>query len=327
MKTRKLGALEVSEMGFGCMSTSANYGPAADKTQGVNVIRAAHEKGVTFFDTAEVYGPYVNEELVGEALAPIRDHVKIASKFGFAIDGAIGLDSRPARIKRGVEESLKRLRTDHIDLYYQHRVDPNVPIEDVAGAVKGLIQAGKVKHFGLSEASARTIRRAHAVHPVAAVQTEYSFMQRDPEHDGVLQACEELGIGFVPWGPIGQGFLTGKIDRNATFDPNADMRSAFPRFTPDAITANQPVIDLLKKFAEKKGATPAQIALAWVMAQKPWIVPIPGTRSLDHLSENVGAVNVALTSDDLREIGAALSAIAVHGGRMNEMQMEQVDRS
>ena len=327
MKTRKLGALEVSEMGFGCMSTSANYGPAADKTQGVNVIRAAHEKGVTFFDTAEVYGPYVNEELVGEALAPIRDHVKIASKFGFAIDGAIGLDSRPARIKRGVEELLKRLRTDHIDLYYQHRVDPNVPIEDVAGAVKGLIQAGKVKHFGLSEASARTIRRAHAVHPVAAVQTEYSFMQRDPEHDGVLQACEELGIGFVPWGPIGQGFLTGKIDRNATFDPNADMRSAFPRFTPDAITANQPVIDLLKKFAEKKGATPAQIALAWVMAQKPWIVPIPGTRSLDHLSENVGAVNVALTSDDLREIGAALSAIAVHGGRMNEMQMEQVDRS
>jgi aryl-alcohol dehydrogenase-like predicted oxidoreductase len=244
MQTRKLGALEVSEMGFGCMSISANYGPAADKTQGVNVIRAAHEKGITFFDTAEVYGPYVNEELVGEALAPIRDQVKIASKFGFAIDGAMALDSRPVRIKRVVEESLKRLRTDHIDLYYQHRVDPNVPIEDVAGAVKELIQAGKVKHFGLSEASARTIRRAHAVHPVAAVQTEYSFMQRDPEHNGVLQACEELGIGFVPWGPIGQGFLTGKIDRNATFDPNADMRSAFPRFTPDAIAANQPVIDL-----------------------------------------------------------------------------------
>jgi aryl-alcohol dehydrogenase-like predicted oxidoreductase len=327
MKTRKLGALEVSEMGFGCMSISANYGPAADKTQGVNVIRAAHEKGVTFFDTAEVYGPYVNEELVGEALAPIRGQVKIASKFGFAIDGAIGLDSRPARIKRVVEESLKRLRTDHIDLYYQHRVDPNVPIEDVAGAVKELIQAGKVKHFGLSEASARTIRRAHVVQPVAAVQTEYSFMQRDPEHNGVLQACDELGIGFVPWGPVGQGFLTAKIDRDATFDPNADMRSAFPRFTPDAITANQPVIDLLKQLAEKKGATPAQIALAWVLAQKPWIVPIPGTRSLNHLGENVGAVNVVLTSDDLREIGAALSAIAVHGGRMNEMQMEQVDRS
>jgi aryl-alcohol dehydrogenase-like predicted oxidoreductase len=327
MKTRTLGALEVSEMGFGCMSISANYGPAADKTQGINVIRAAHEKGVTFFDTAEVYGPYLNEELVGEALAPIRDQVKIASKFGFAIDGTIGLDSRPARIKRVVEESLKRLRTDHIDLYYQHRVDPNVPIEDVAGAVKELIQAGKVKHFGLSEASARTIRRAHAVQAVAAVQTEYSFMQRDPEHNGVLQACGELGIGFVPWGPVGQGFLTAKIDRNATFDPNADMRSAFPRFTADVITANQPVIDLLKELAEKKGATPAQIALAWVMVQKPWIVPIPGTRSLDHLSENVGAVNVALTSDDLREIGAALSAITVKGGRMNKEQMEQVDRS
>ncbi len=240
MKTRKLGALAVSEMGFGCMSISANYGPAADKTQGINVIRAAHEKGVTFFDTAEVYGPYVNEELVGEA-----------SKFGFALDGTIGLDSRPVRIKRVVEESLKRLRTDHIDLYYQHRVDPAVPIEDVAGAVKELIQAGKVKHFGLSEASARTIRRAHAVQPVAAVQTEYSFMQRDPEHNGVLQTCEELGIGFVPWGPVGQGFLTAKIDRNATFDPKADMRSTFPRFAAEAITANQPVIDLLKKLAEK----------------------------------------------------------------------------
>jgi aryl-alcohol dehydrogenase-like predicted oxidoreductase len=327
MKTRTLGALEVSEMGFGCMSISANYGPAADKTQGINVIRAAHEKGVTFFDTAEVYGPYVNEELVGEALAPIRDQVKIASKFGFAIDGTIGLDSRPVRIKRVVEESLKRLRTDHIDLYYQHRVDPNVPIEDVAGAVKELIEAGKVRHFGLSEASARTIRRANAVQPVAAVQTEYSFMQRDPEHNGVLQACEELGIGFVPWGPVGQGFLTAKIDRSATFDPNADMRSAFPRFTADAITANQPVIDLLKQLAAKKKATPAQIALTWVMAQKPWIVPIPGTRSLDHLSENVGAVNVALTPDDLREIGAALSTITVKGGRMNDEQMEQVDRS
>ena len=327
MKRRKLGALEVSEMGFGCMSISANYGPAADKAQGIKVIRTAHEKGVTFFDTAEVYGPYVNEELVGEALAPIRDHVKIGTKFGFAIDGTIGLNSRPERIKRVVEESLKRLKTDHIDLYYQHRVDPNVPIEDVAGAVKELIEGGKVMHFGLSEASARTIRRAHAVQPVAAVQTEYSFMQRDPEHNGVLQACDELGIGFVSWGPVGQGFLTAKIDRNATFDPNADMRSVFPRFTADVITANQPVIDLLKELAEKKGATPAQIALAWVMVQKPWIVPIPGTRSLDHLSENVGAVNVALTPDDLREIGAALSTITVKGGRMNNEQMEQVDRS
>jgi aryl-alcohol dehydrogenase-like predicted oxidoreductase len=309
------------------MSISANYGPAADKMKGINVIRAAHEKGVTFFDTAEVYGPYVNEELVGEALAPIRDRVKIATKFGFAIDGTIGLDSRPARIKRVIEESLKRLRTDHIDLYYQHRVDPDVPIEDVAGAVKELIQAGKVKHFGLSEASARTIRRAHAVRPVAAVQTEYSVMQRDPEHNGVLQACEELGIGFVPWGPLGQGFLTGKIDLNATFDPNADMRSGFPRFTAEAITANQPVIDLLKQLARKKGATPTQIALAWLMAQKPWIVPIPGTRSLDHLSENVGAIDVALTPDDLRKIGAALAAIKIQGGRMNREQMEQVDQT
>jgi aryl-alcohol dehydrogenase-like predicted oxidoreductase len=327
MKTRKLGALEVSEMGFGCMSISANYGPAADKAQGIKVIRTAHEKGVTFFDTAEVYGPYVNEELVGEALAPIRDHVKIATKFGFAIDGTIGLNSRPERIKRVVEESLKRLKTDHIDLYYQHRVDPNVPIEDVAGAVKELIQAGKVMHFGLSEASARTIRRAHAVQPVAAVQTEYSFMQRDPEHNGVLQACEELGIGFVPWGPVGQGFLTAKIDRNATFDPKADMRSNFPRFTGEAINANQPVTDLLKELAAGKKATPAQIALAWVMAQKPWIVPIPGTRSLEHLSENLGAVDVELTTDDLRAIRTALSAITVQGGRMNKEQMAQVDRT
>ena len=327
MKTRKLGALDVSEMGFGCMSISANYGPAADKTQGINVIRAAHEKGVTFFDTAEVYGPYVNEELVGEALAPIRGRVKIATKFGFAIDGTIGLDSRPERIKRVVEQSLKRLRTDHIDLYYQHRVDPKIQIEDVAGAVKDLIQAGKVIQFGLSEPSARTIRSAHSVQPVAAVQTEYSFMQRDPEHNGVLQTCGELGIGFVPWGPIGQGFLSAKIDRNATFDPIADMRSSFPRFTAESITANQPVIDLLKTLAGRKGATSAQIALAWLMAQKPWIVPIPGTRSLDHLSENVGAVDVALTSDDLREIGAAFSAIKVQGGRMNKEQMEQVDQS
>jgi aryl-alcohol dehydrogenase-like predicted oxidoreductase len=226
-----------------------------------------------------------------------------------------------------VEESLKRLKTDHIDLYYQHRVDPNVPIEDVAGAVKELIQAGKVMHFGLSEASARTIRRAHAVQPVAAVQTEYSFMQRDPEHNGVLQACEELGIGFVPWGPVGQGFLTAKIDRNATFDPKADMRSNFPRFTGEAINANQPVIDLLKELAAGKKATPAQIALAWVMAQKPWIVPIPGTRSLEHLSENLGAVDVELTTDDLRAIRTALSAITVQGGRMNKEQMAQVDRT
>jgi aryl-alcohol dehydrogenase-like predicted oxidoreductase len=326
MKTRKLGALEVSEMGFGCMSISANYGAAADKTQGINVIRTAHEKGVTFFDTAEVYGPYVNEELVGEALSLIRDHVKIASKFGFAIDGTIALDSRPERIKRVVEQSLNRLRTDHIDLYYQHRVDPNLPIEDVAGAVKELIQAGKVMHFGLSEASANTIRRAHAVQPVAAVQTEYSFMQRDPEHNGVLQACGELGIGFVPWRPVGQGFLTAKIDRNVRFDPKTDMRSGFPRFTAEAITANQPVIDLLKRLAAEEGNPCSDRAGLGHGAET---VDCADTRdaSREHLGENVVAVDVALTSDDLQEIGAALSAIAVRGGRMNKEQMEQVDKS
>src|SRR3954470_15697639 len=305
MKTRKLGSLEVSQLSAGCMSISANYGPPADRTQGINVIRSAHEKGVTFFDTAEVYGPYTSEELVGEALAPIRDQVKIATKFGFAIDGTIGLDSRPECIRRVVEESLKRLKTDRIDLYYQHRVDPAVPIEDVAGVVKDLIQAGKVLHFGLSEASAKTIRRAHAVQPVAAIQTEYSLIERSVERNGVLQTCEELGIGFVPWGPLGQGFLPGKMKENAqsTFDPKNDLRATFPRFSPMVIKNNQPVIEFLTKFgATKGGATPGQIALAWLMAQKPWIVPIPGTTSMDHLRENTGAVNVQLTPTDLREI-------------------------
>jgi aryl-alcohol dehydrogenase-like predicted oxidoreductase len=327
MKTRKLGSLEVSQLGAGCMSINANYGPPADRNQGINVIRSTHERGVTFFDTAEVYGPYINEELVGEALAPIRDQVKIATKFGFAIDGTIGLDSRPERIKRVVEESLKRLKTDRIDLYYQHRVDPAVPIEDVAGVVKDLIQAGKVLHFGLSEASAKTIRRAHAVQPVAAIQTEYSLMERSPEHNGVLQTCEELGIGFVPWGPVGMGYLTGKMDAHTTLDPKTDLRSGFDRFSPENLAANQPIIEFLKKFAAKKGATPSQIALAWLIARKPWIVPIPGTRNMDHLSENLGALDVQLTPEDIREIDAGVSKVKVYGGRMNAMQMELVDQS
>lgn len=326
MKTRKLGTLEVSEMGAGCMSISANYGPPADRAQGINVIRAAHERGITFFDTAEVYGPYTNEELVGEALAPFRDSVRIASKFGFDIEAG-GVNSRPDHIRKVVEGSLKRLRTDRIDLYYQHRVDPAVPIEDVAGAVKDLITQGKVMHFGLSEASAKTIRRAHAVQPVTAVQTEYSFMERDPERNGVLQACEELGIGFVPWGPVGMGYLTGKIDVNSKLDPKTDLRAGFDRFSPENIAANLPVIDLLTRSAAKKNATPAQIALAWLKARKPFIVPIPGTRNMDHLRENLGANDLQLSPADLNELDAAFSGITVHGGRMNETQMRVVDQT
>jgi aryl-alcohol dehydrogenase-like predicted oxidoreductase len=327
MKTRKLGNLEVSELGAGCMSISANYGPPADISQGIKVIRAAHEKGVTFFDTAEVYGPYTNEELVGGGLAPFRDKVVIASKFGFAIDGTIGLNSWPEHIKQVAEASLKRLKTDRIDLFYQHRVDPAVPIEDVAGAIKDLIKEGKVLHFGLSEASARTIRRAHAVQPVTAIQSEYSLWTRDPEKNGVLKACEELGIGFVPWGPLGEGYLTGKIDARTKFDPKTDLRSEFPRFSPEALAANRAVVDLLKRVAEKKNATPAQIALAWLLAQKPWIVPIPGTRNLDHLNENLGAINVQLTSADLREIETDFSKIKVQGERMSEKHMQQIDHT
>jgi aryl-alcohol dehydrogenase-like predicted oxidoreductase len=298
-----------------------------DRPQGIRVIRDAHERGVTFFDTAEVYGPYVNEELVGEALAPVRDKVVIATKFGFKIDGTNGLDSRPERIRRVVEESLKRLRTDRIDLYYQHRVDLTVPIEDVAGTVKDLIKAGKVLHFGLSEPSAKTIRRAHAVQPVAAIQTEYSLIERSPEHNGVLQACEELGIGFVPWGPLGQGFLPGKMDVNAqsTFDPKNDLRATFPRFSPMVMKNNQPIIEFLTKFGAKKGgATPAQIALAWLMARKPWIVSIPGTTNMAHLRENIGAVNVQFTPADLREIETGFSRIEIYGGRMDATQMAQI---
>ena len=327
MQKRNLGNLKVSAIGFGCMSISANYGPAADRSQGIEVIRAAHDKGVTFFDTAEVYGPYTNEELVGEALAPFRDKVVIATKFGFKIDGSIGLNSRPAHIKKVVEESLRRLKTDRIDLYYQHRVDPEVPIEDVAGAIKDLIKEGKVLHFGLSEASARTIRRAHVVQPVAAIQTEYSLWTRDPEQNGVLEACNELGIGFVPWGPLGEGFLTGKIDARTKLDLKTDLRSEFPRFSPESLTANAPVVDLLKQFAEKKHATPAQIALAWLLGQKPWIVPIPGTRRKDHLDENLGAIKIDLTPTDLGEIESAFSAIRVRGVRLSEKHMQQIDQS
>ena len=327
MQKRKLGNLEVSVLGFGCMSISANYGPAADRNQGIRVIRAAHEKGVTFFDTAEVYGPYTNEDLVGEALAPFRDKVVIASKFGFDNENGGALNSQPKHTRKVVEESLKRLRTDRIDLYYQHRVDPDVPIEDVANTVKDLIKAGKVLHFGLSEASAKTIRRAHAVQPVTAIQTEYSVMQRDPEMNGVLATCEELGIGFVPWGPVGQGYLTRKIDTGTNFDPIKDMRSGFPRFSPENIAANTPIVDLLKRIADGKQATAAQVALAWLLAQKPWIVPIPGTSKIDHLNENLGAINAELTQADLREIETALTQITVHGGRMNEAQMKVVDQT
>jgi aryl-alcohol dehydrogenase-like predicted oxidoreductase len=331
MKTRNLGRLVVSELGAGCMSISANYGPPADRTQGINVIRTAAERGVTFFDTAEVYGPYTNEELVGEALAPFRDRVVIASKFGFEFDAngkpIGGLNSRPEHIKKVVEESLKRLKTDRIDLYYQHRVDPKVPIEDVAGAIKDLITSGKVLNFGLSEASAKTIRRAHAVQPVTAVQTEYSFMERDVEKNGVLQTCEDLGIGFVPWGPMGMGYLTGKMDANTKLDPKTDLRATFDRFTPENMTANIPIVDLLKRFARKKNGTPSQVALAWLMTRKPFIVSIPGTRNMEHLNENLGAINIQLTPADLSELESEFSKVKVNGGRMNEMQMKVVDQT
>ncbi|QLH14178.1 aldo/keto reductase [Paracoccus pantotrophus] len=327
MKTRMLGSLEVSELGFGNMGLSGgHYGPGVDKEQGIRVIREAYEQGVRFFDTAEVYGPYVNEELVGEALESVRDEVKIATKFGFAIDGTNGLDSRPERIRRVVEESLQRLRTDRIDLYYQHRVDLTVPIEDVAGTIRDLIQEGKVLHFGLSEPSAATIRRAHAVQPVSAIQTEYSLIERSVERNGVLDTCEELGIGFVPWGPLGQGFLPGTMDAGvqATMDPANDLRASFPRFSSIVMENNQPIIEFLRTFGATKEATPAQIALAWLMAQKPWIVSIPGTGNLDHLRENNGAVNVELPPEDLAEIETGLARLEIYGGRMDRVQMAQI---
>jgi aryl-alcohol dehydrogenase-like predicted oxidoreductase len=327
MKKRKLGKLEVSELGAGCMSISANYGPPADRSQGIALIRTAYERGVTFFDTAEVYGPFTSEELVGEALTPFRDKVVVATKFGFDMDNNGALNSRPEHIRKVVEVSLKRLRTDRIDLYYQHRVDPAVPIEDVAGTIKDLIAQGKVLHFGLSEASAKTIRRAHAVQPVTAIQTEYSVMNRDPENNGVLQTCEELGIGFVPWGPVGMGYLTGKIDVRTKLDPKTDLRSGFDRFTPENIAANKPIVDLLKRVALEENATSAQVALAWLLAQKPWIVPIPGTRNPGHFDENVQAINVQLSPAELREIESAFAKLKVHGGRMNAMQMQMVDQT
>jgi len=322
MQKRKLGKsnLEVSTLGLGCMGMSFGYGPAKDKQEMIPVIRAAVERGVTFFDTAEVYGPFINEELVGEALAPFRGQVVIATKFGFKLDPntgkQAGLDSRPEHIKQVAEGSLKRLRVDAIDLFYQHRVDPDVPIEDVAGAVKDLIQEGKVKHFGLSEAAAKTIRRAHAVQPVTAVQSEYSLWTRGPEAE-VLPTVEELGIGFVPYSPLGKGFLTGKMDENTKLD-GSDFRNILPRFTPEAMRANRALVDLLGRIGERKKATPAQIALAWLLAQKPWIVPIPGTTKLPRLEENIGAVAVELTSDDLREIETAASKITVQGARYPE---------
>lgn len=325
MQKRKLGksGLEVSALGFGCMGMSFGYGPAGDKQEMISLLRSAVERGITFFDTAEVYGPFTNEELVGEALSPFREQVVIATKFGFdtrvdprGTKGAPALNSRPEQIKEVTEASLKRLRTDVIDLFYQHRVDPDVPIEDVAGAVKELIQEGKVKHFGLSEPGVQTIRRAHAVQPVTAVQSEYSLWWRRPE-DELLQTLEELGIGLVPYSPLGKGFLTGKINENTTFD-SSDFRNIVPRFTPEARKANQSLVDLLGKVAKRKKATPAQIALAWLLAQKPWIVPIPGTTKLYRLDENIGAAAIELTPDDLREIDSVASKITVQGSRYPE---------
>jgi aryl-alcohol dehydrogenase-like predicted oxidoreductase len=332
MQKRKLGMsnLEVSALGLGCMGMSFSYGPPKDKQEMTALIRAAVERGVTFFDTAEVYGPFTNEELVGEALAPFRDQVVIATKFGFDLNpdfdprgmrGLPGLNSRPEHIKQAAEGSLKRLKVDVIDLYYQHRVDPNVPIEEVAGAVKDLIQEGKVKYFGLSEAGVQTIRRAHAVQPVAALQSEYSLWTRTPEKE-IIPALEELGIGLVPYSPLGKGFLTGQFDENATFD-SSDFRSTLPRFTPEALKANQALIGLLAGIGERKKATPAQIALAWLLAQKPWMAPIPGTTKLHRLDENIGALSVELTAGDLRDIDSAASKITVQGARYPE-RLEQM---
>ncbi len=326
MKTRKLGTLEVSELGFGCMNLATNYGPAAPIDAAIQVIREAHSHGVTFFDTAEVYGPYMSETIVGGALEPFRNEVKIATKFGFDLTEKGGLNSRPDHIKWVVDGCLKRLRTDRIDLFYQHRVDPNVPIEDVAGAVKELIDAGKVLHFGLSEANPSTIRKAHAVQPIAALQTEYSLMNRDPEGNGLLAICEELGIGFVPWGPIGMGYLTQKLDAQTTFDPKLDLRSGFDRFQPESIAANKPFVDRIAELARRKDVTIAQLSLAWLLAQKPFIVPIPGTGKVKHLQENLAAANLELTPENLKEIGKALSEFNVSGGRLNERLRKVVEQ-
>lgn len=330
MKTRKLGrfGLEVSAIGLGCMGLSFGLGPATDKTEAIALIRHAAEKGVTLFDTAEAYGPFANEELVGEALQPLRDKVLICTKFGFDIDAdgqMVGLNSRPDHIRHVVDASLRRLRTDHIDLLYQHRVDPAVPMEDVAGAVKDLIAAGKVRHFGLSEASAASIRRAHSVQEVTAIQDHYSLWMREPE-DTKFDLCEELGIGLVAWGPLGQGFLTGAITRDMKFDDPNDLRKDFPRFTPEALEANFKVVDFLKAFADRKGSSPARVALAWLLAQKPWIVPIPGGTKINHLDENLGAAELELTPDDLREIDAAFASIEVKGAPLSEGLDAAIDR-
>lgn len=327
MQKRKLGSsnLEISAIGLGCMGLSYGYGPATDQQDAIQLIRAAFEQGVTFFDTAEAYGPFLNEELVGEAVAPFRDQIVIATKFGFEDGNAQkGLDSRPERIKQVAEAALKRLKTDRIDLFYQHRVDPNVPIEEVAGTVKDLIQAGKVKHFGLSEAGVQTIRRAHAVQPVTALQSEYSLWWREPEQE-IMPTLEELGIGFVPFSPLGKGFLTGKINENTTFD-SSDFRNVVPRFTPEARKANQSMVELLGRIAAQKGATPAQIAIAWLLAQKPWIVPIPGTTKLHRLAENLGAATVTLTADDLRDIADTAAQISIEGARYPEALQKKIDR-
>jgi aryl-alcohol dehydrogenase-like predicted oxidoreductase len=328
MQTRKLGSLEVSALGLGCMGLSFGLGPAAERSEAICVIRSAVDRGVTLFDTAEGYGPFINEELVGEALQPVRDQVVIATKFGFRIDAnnaLVGLDSRPEHIRDVVEASLKRLRTDRIDLLYQHRVDPNVPMEDVAGTVGELIREGKVKHFGLSEAGLENIRRAHAVQPVAAIQNHYSLWQREPEQ-GTLDLCEELGIGFVAWGPLGQGFLTGKINRDDKFDDPSDLRSTFPRFTGEALEANFAVVDFLKDLAARKGATPARIALAWLLARKPFIVPIPGATKVEHLDDNLPAAELELTPGDMREIDEAFSKIDIKGAALSEALDSQIDR-
>ena len=325
MNKRHLGTLEVSEIGAGCMNMSGNYNIAMPKAEGIKTLRTAFENGVTFFDTAEVYGPFINEELVGEALRPFRDRVKIATKFGFAIDGTIATNSRPEHIRKVVEQSLKRLRTDRIDLYYQHRIDPTVPVEEVAGAVKALIAQGKVLNFGLSEASAASIRRAHAVQPLAAVQSEYSLWTRNVELNGVLATCKELGIGFVPWAPLGEGFLTGTIDRSTLFDQKADFRAGFPRFSKAFLPMNMPIIEWIKQYAARKGATPSQISLAWLLAKGPNIVPIPGTRSVEHLLENLGASRFRLSPADIQEIETSLSKFPVFGDRMGEAHVSQID--
>lgn len=325
MKQRTLGTMQVSEIGAGCMNFAGNYNAPVPKEQAIRTIRTAVEHGVTFFDTAEVYGPYTSEEFVGEALQPFRNKVQIATKFGFAIDGTVALDSRPEHIRKVVEQSLKRLRTDHIDLYYQHRVDPAVPIEDVAGVMQELIKQGKVLHYGLSEASATTIRRAHAVLPVTAVQSEFSLWTRNVELNGVLDTCRELGIGFVPWSPVGAGILTGKIDTGTRFNPDNDFRAGFPRYSQQFLPLNMPLINWLKAYAAKKGATPSQISLAWLLAKGPHIVPIPGTRSEAHLLENLGARRVELTAADVLEIDTWLGKFPVFGDRMGEAHMSSID--